>query len=213
MEPILYVKNISKKIKDNLILDDISFSVKRGDVMGIKGRNGSGKSMLFKALAGLIVLDSGEVEIYGKSIKEEDTLSQIGALIEYPGFLPNFSGLKNLLLLASIRNTISKDEIVASMQKLDLDPNCKLPYKKYSIGMRQKLGIAAAIMESPKLLLLDEPCNNLDIESVDLVRELFRTLNKNNDTTILIASHNVVDFETLCTTMCEIKSGKLEVIK
>jgi len=213
MEPILCVKNISKKIKNNLILDDISFTVNKGEIMGIKGRNGSGKSMLFKALTGLIALDKGEVRVFGKSINEENALSEIGALIEYPGFLPNFTGKKNLLMLASIRNAISEDAIIEAMQKLKLDPNNKLPYKKYSIGMRQKLGIAAAIMELPKLLFLDEPCNNLDVESAALVHEILRKLNKENNTTIIMASHNVSDFEMLCTTMCEIKSGRLEVIQ
>ena len=210
MDNILNVNNISKSIQNNVILNNISFSVNKSEIMGIKGRNGSGKSMLFKALTGLIVLDSGDITICGRSICEEGVLNDIGALIEYPGFLPNFSGLKNLLLLASIKKVISEKEILDTMRRLGLDPNDKRPYRKYSLGMRQKLGIASAIMENPKLLILDEPCNNLDIESVELVRKLLKDINKKNNTTIVIASHNVEDFNQLCSGMCEIKAGKLE---
>lgn len=213
MEPILSVNNVSKKIQGKIILDNINFSVKQGEILGIKGRNASGKSMLFKALTGLLVLDEGEIKVFGKSIEEEGTLTEVGALIEYPGFLPNISGYKNLSLLASIRNIISSDKIIDVMKKFNLDPYDNLPFKKYSLGNRQKLGIAAAIMEDPKILYLDEPCNNLDIENVQMVRELLQNINIEKKTTILIASHNIEDLDKLCTAMCEIKNGRLETIQ
>lgn len=212
MEPIIAIKNVSKKIKNNIILDNINLSVNKGEIWGIKGHNGSGKSMLLKALCGLIIIDTGVISIMGKSI-EDGSLANIGALIEYPGLLPNLSGLKNLLLLASIKKIISKQEIVEVMNKLEMNPNDKLPFKKYSLGMRQKLGIAAAIMEYPSVLILDEPGNNLDIKNIGLVKELMNQINIEYNTTIILAGNNINDFKSICTDICEIRSGHLEVIR
>lgn len=208
--PILKVVNIHKNIKRKNILNNISFEVDEGDMIGIVGKNASGKSMLYKAISGLITLSSGEIIINNVNITKKNVFPKnLGILIEAPGFLPQFSGYKNLKLLADIKGCISTDRIKEAMQQVGLNPDEKLKYKKYSLGMKQKLGIAQAIMEYPKILLLDEPMNNLDHDSILQMRELFKSLNASG-TTILLTSHNKEDVELLCNKVYRIQDGFLE---
>lgn len=211
-ETAIVVRNLKKELKGHKILNNIAFDVEKNDFFGIVGRNASGKSMLYKALAGLITVNEGEIIIENIDIVKKRILpDDLGFLIEAPGFLPQFSGFKNLKFLASIRDKITEEEIKKAMQTVGLDPDDKRPYRKYSLGMKQKLGIAQAIMENPKILLLDEPMNNLDYESIISMRELFKKLN-NNGTTILITSHNKEDIEILCNKKAELENGYLKQV-
>lgn len=205
---VLQVSNLSKKIKDHLILDNINFEVEGGDFIGIVGRNASGKSMLFKAITGLIHF-SGEVSIFNKRVGVKGSIPEdTGCLIERPGFIAQYSGFTNLKFLAGIKRIITDNEIKVLMEKLGLDANDRRPYYKYSLGMKQKLGIAQAIMEKPKMILLDEPMNNLDEESILSMRNIFQDMNQAGITFIL-TSHNKMDIDFLCNQVFTINNGKL----
>jgi ABC-2 type transport system ATP-binding protein len=210
MSVALSIKNLSKRINGKDILKNINLNIEDGEICGFIGRNASGKSMLFKIITNLVLPSDGTVEYNGKKIDSNiDFINDIGALIEYPGFLPNYSGITNLKLLSSIKKKVSIKDIKETMILLGLNPDDKRPYRKYSLGMRQKLGIASAIMEKPKLIILDEPTNNLDIESVKTVHEILKSLNKEFNSTILLASHNPDDIKVLCTKIFEIENGEL----
>ncbi|EDT23828.1 ABC transporter ATP-binding protein [Clostridium perfringens] len=202
------IKNLSKKIKENIILNDINVNFSYGEINGIIGINGSGKTMLFKTICGLTNYTSGEIYVFNKLIKNGEFPDDTGIIIESPGFLPNYSGFKNLQILASIKNIISDDDIRYFIELVGLNPNDNRPVKKYSLGMRQRLGIAQALMEKPKLLILDEPMNALDETGVSLVRKILLDL-KSKGITILLASHNKDDINTLCDNIYEIKNGNL----
>lgn len=202
------LKNVNKKIGEYQILRNVSININRGDICGIVGRNASGKSMLFKAITGLITIDSGNIYIFGEDISRGKKTVSIGALIEQPSFLPQYSGYKNLSLLAGINRTIKNEEIKKWMDNFELDFSDKRPYHKYSLGMKQKLGVIAAIMELPKLIILDEPTNNLDTESVQRVQDVIKSL-RNHDTTIIIASHNESDIKVLCNKIYTIEKGEI----
>ncbi len=205
---IIEVKNVTKKFKNATVLNNISIAFEKGKIHGIIGRNGSGKTMLFKAICGFIPINSGIVFIDGKQIKKDtDIPNNLGIMIETPGFIPNASGFKNLNLLAMIRNKINDKRIRETMKIVNLDPNCKKWVSKYSMGMRQRLGIAQAIMENPDILILDEPMNGLDNDGVSEMRKLFLQL-KNQGKTILLASHNREDIEILCDTVHEMDKGR-----
>ena len=168
--------------------------------------------MLFKAICGLIKSNEGYIKVNGKIIgKDVDFPSNVGALIEYPGFLGNFSGLQNLKYLAAINNKITDEEIIKFMVLLDLDPNDKKKVKNYSLGMKQRLGIIQAIMENPSIVILDEPMNALDKNGIDLVRGIIKNM-KSQGKTILLASHNVMDINLLCDEIFEFNLGVLEKI-
>ncbi|MGU8479025.1 ATP-binding cassette domain-containing protein [Clostridium perfringens] len=202
------IKNLSKKIKENIILNDINVNFSYGEINGIIGINGSGKTMLFKTICGLTNYTSGEIYVFNKLIKNGEFPDDTGIIIESPGFLPNYSGFKNLQILASIKNIISDNDIRYFIELVGLNPNDNRPVKKYSLGMRQRLGIAQALMENPKLLILDEPMNALDETGVSLVRKILLDL-KSKGITILLASHNKDDINTLCDNIYEIKNGNL----
>lgn len=210
MESVVKCKKICKTIKKHKILKDISFEIKRGEIAGVIGRNGSGKSMLFKTICGLVKPTSGNVEVFGEDITSKGLFPRdLGALIEYPGFLGQFSGFKNLKMLAEIQNKINDEDIRNALDTVGLDPYDKRHYRKYSLGMRQKLGLASSIMEKPKLIVLDEPTNNLDLESVNEFRELILKL-KEEGVTILLASHNKEDIEMCCDRVFSIVKGELK---
>ena len=173
------------------------------------GRNGSGKTVLFKCICGFLRVDDGAVFVDEKQIgKEIEAPESIGAIIETPGFLPGYSARQNLQFLAGIRRKIGKKEIDEAIRKVGLDPEAKKHVGKYSLGMRQRLGIAQAIMEEPSLLILDEPMNGLDNQGVQEMRQLFLKL-KEEGKTILLASHNREDIAALCDTTVEIDRGKI----
>ena len=208
---MIEVKHLTKKFKAITVLDDVSISFETGQIHGIIGRNGSGKTMLFKAICGFIPINDGEIFIDEKAIKKDtDIPNNIGIIIETPGFIPNASGFKNLQFLAKINNKIDDKRIRETMQLVNLDPYNKKWVSKYSLGMKQRLGIAQAIMENPSILILDEPMNGLDNDGVGEMREVFLKL-KSEGKTILLASHNREDIAVLCDTVCEMDKGKIVV--
>ncbi|VJE65421.1 ABC transporter ATP-binding protein [Streptococcus pneumoniae] len=199
MNEIITLKNIELKLKKTCVFQNLNFSCKQGEIIGITGANGSGKSVLFKLIAGLYSPSYGEVLINGENIVPERKIpANLGALIEEPGFINYYSGFKNLQYLASIRGVVGNQEINDTLKIVGLYEQKDQKVKTYSLGMRKKLGIAQAIMENPSILLLDEPMNALDKSSVENMRTLFRNLSSEKGTTILIASHSEEDIRILC---------------
>lgn len=205
---IIKIDSLSKKANNIDILKNISVEFKKGTIYGIVGRNGSGKTMLFKAICGLINVSSGKITVFDKSIEKGAFPENTGVIIENPGFLPQYSAFKNLQILASIKNKIDDDTIKSYLNLVTLDPEDKRPVKKYSLGMKQKLGLAQALMESPELLILDEPMNALDDDSVKLIRKILLDL-KAKGVTILLANHNKEDIEQLCDEIYTMNAGEL----
>ena len=193
MSSIVEVKGLSKSFGKNRVLDNVSVSFEEQQIHGIIGRNGSGKTMLFKCIHGMMPDD-------------------VGMIIEGPGFLPNDSGYSNLRLLSRVKKVIGRDEIVRAIESVGLNPASRKRVGKYSMGMRQRLCIAQAIMENPSMLILDEPMNGLDNRGVSEIRELLLNL-KSKGKTIFIASHNPEDIRQLCDTVCEMDCGKLTRIR
>lgn len=209
MENAIVVDDIVKSFKGIRVLDHVSVSFEKGKIHGIIGRNGSGKTVLIKIMCGLVQPDKGCVLVNGKEIgKDVDFPESIGVIIEAPGFLPTLSAYKNLDYLASLRGVIGKEEIRSAILTVGLDPDDKKHVGKYSLGMKQRLGIAQAIMENPDILILDEPMNALDKNGVAEIRELLLRL-KEERKTILIVSHNSEDIRMLCDTTHEMDGGKL----
>ncbi|HEV6513814.1 TPA: ABC transporter ATP-binding protein [Streptococcus pneumoniae] len=199
MNEIIILKNIELKLKKTCVFQNLNFSCKQGEIIGITGANGSGKSVLFKLIAGLYSPSYGEVLINGENIVPERKIpANLGALIEEPGFINYYSGFKNLQYLASIRGVVGNQEINDTLKIVGLYEQKDQKVKTYSLGMRKKLGIAQAIMENSSILLLDEPMNALDKSSVENMRTLFRKLSSEKGTTILIASHSEEDIRILC---------------
>ncbi|MTV80166.1 ATP-binding cassette domain-containing protein [Streptococcus pneumoniae] len=199
MNEIITLKNIQLELKKTCVFQYLNFSCKQGEIIGITGANGSGKSVLFKLIAGLYSPSYGEVLINGENIVPERKIpANLGALIEEPGFINYYSGFKNLQYLASIRGVVGNQEINDTLKIVGLYEQKDQKVKTYSLGMRKKLGIAQAIMENPSILLLDEPMNALDKSSVENMRTLFRKLSSEKGTTILIASHSEEDIRILC---------------
>lgn len=209
MEKMIEISHISKSFQTYRALDDVSLDIEKGKIYGIIGRNGSGKTVLFKCICGFLKTDSGEIKVDGKIIgKEIEAPQNAGIIIENPGFLSAYSGYQNLKFLADINKKIGKQEIRDVLEKVGLDPTIKKPVGKYSLGMRQRLGIAQAIMENPSLLILDEPMNGLDYQGVKDVRKILLDL-KEEGKTILLASHNREDIAFLCDETVHIDHGKL----
>jgi ABC-2 type transport system ATP-binding protein len=208
----LEIKNISKSFRNESVLNDISLYGTGGHIYGIVGRNGSGKSVLFKLICGLMIPDNGSILVNGKYVgKDIDFPENIGVLIESPGFLWYQSGYSNLAYLAGIRKKIGKKEVCDVMRLVGLDPFSKKIFAKYSLGMKQRLGIAQAIMEDPDIIILDEPMNGLDETGVEEMRQLFLNL-KSQGKLILLASHNKEDINVLCDKVFELKNGKLTLL-
>lgn len=192
------VEGLSKEFRGEMILQDVNITLERGKIYGLVGMNGSGKTVFMKCLCGFLKPTTGKVTVDGKEVgKEIDFPQDLGLMIETPGFIPYMSGKSNLKNLALIRNQIGNYEIEEAMRSVGLDPNLKKHVSKYSLGMRQRLGIAQAIMEKPRLLILDEPFNGLDVQGVKDIRELLMSLQKQG-VTILLASHYDEDIRTLC---------------
>lgn len=205
----IIVNNISKEFKSHCVLDHISVNFEAGKIHGIIGKNGSGKTVFLRLLCGLMSPSSGTVMVNGKVLgQDSDFAPNTGIIIETPSFLPYHSGYRNLRDLAAIRNIIHKDDIVDAMEKVGLDATSKKHVGKYSLGMRQRLGIAQAIMEHPALLILDEPMNGLDTQGIEDIRQLLLSL-RTSGTTILLASHSTEDIDVLCDTVCRIQDRQL----
>jgi ABC-2 type transport system ATP-binding protein len=206
------VNQAVKKFQGQTVLDNVSLTLKKGGIYGIVGRNGSGKTVLFKCICGFFTLDSGEISIDGKKMKKDiNMLTDAGIIIEEPAFLRNYSGIKNLSYLYMIQNKLDKNYLCSVMEKVGLDPLSKKKVGKYSMGMRQRLAIAQAIMEDKSILILDEPMNGLDNIGVDEMRTLILSL-KRDGKTILLASHNKEDINLLCDEIYEMDMGKLRSI-
>lgn len=212
MENCVEVKNVSKVFKGTTVLDDVSVTFEKGCITGIIGRNGSGKTVLLKLICGLLKKDTGEIIIDGKPIGEGRSHPEnIGAVIENPGFIPYKSGYKNLKYLADIQKKIGKEEVKNAIKQVGLDPDSRKHVGKYSLGMKQRLGIAQALMERPDLIILDEPMNGLDKQGVKDIREILIELKKQGKT-IIITSHNAEDIEVLCDKVYEMEQGKIESV-
>ena len=207
------VEGVYKRFGTDTVLKDVSRSFERGRIHGIVGNNGSGKTVLMKCICGFLIPDGGSITVNGERVGVDvDFPPDLGLIIETPGFLPNMTGVKNLEILASLNKKIGLEEIAAAIRRVGLDPLMKKPVGKYSLGMRQRLGIAQAIMENPSLLILDEPLNGLDKHGVTEMRQLIKGL-KEQGKTILLASHNQGDIDELCDTVCEMDAGVMTMIR
>jgi len=210
---VIRVEGVYKRFGTDTVLKDVSRSFERGRIHGIVGNNGSGKTVLMKCICGFLIPDGGSITVNGERVGVDvDFPRDMGLIIETPGFLPNITGVKNLEILASLNKKIGLREIAASMRAVSLDPSMNKPVGKYSLGMRQRLGIAQAIMEDPTLLILDEPLNGLDKHCVREMRQLIKGL-KEQGKTILLASHNQGDIDELCDTVCEMDAGVMTMIR
>lgn len=213
MEIAISVQKVSKDFGQERVLKGVSRDFEKGKIHGIVGNNGSGKTVLMKCICGFLLPTEGKVIVNGKWVgRDVDFPGDLGIIIETPGFLPNITGIKNLEILASLNKRIGLAEIAGSIRRVGLDPMMKKPVGKYSLGMRQRLGIAQAIMEDPSLLILDEPLNGLDKHGVREMRNLIKSL-KEDGKTILLASHNQGDIDELCDTVCEMDAGNMTMIR
>lgn len=209
MGTVVRLEDYCKSFKSAEVLKNINLTLESGKVIGLKGKNGSGKTMLMRAISGLILPTSGKVYINDKELGRQISFPpSIGILIENPSFISNYTGFKNLKILASIQNRISDDEIRDAIRKVGLDPDDKRTFKKYSLGMKQRLGIAAAIMERPDIVILDEPINALDEAGAGLIKELLDEL-KANGSLIIIACHDTEELNYLSDEIYEIYDGEI----
>lgn len=211
MADVIIIEKLTKKFNETEVLSNINVTFEKGKIHGLIGRNGSGKTMLMKCICGLVPVTSGKISINDKIIgKDIEIPENIGVIIENPGFIPNYSAYKNLYFLSKITSKIGKAEIRNAIQSVGLDPDNKKHVGKYSLGMKQRLGLAQAIMENPDILILDEPMNGLDKDGVNDMRKYLLKL-KDQGKTILIASHSSEDIEILCDTVSEMDKGILTV--
>ncbi len=202
--------NYNKLIKKKEILTDINLTFESGKIYGLHGHNGSGKTMLLRAICGLILPTSGSVTVDGKTVgKDIEFPDSVGVIIENMSLIPEYTGFKNLQLLAGIKKKIGDSEIRDTLTSVGLDPDDKRKVKEYSLGMKQKLNFAQAIMEKPELLLLDEPTNAMDVQTVEKVRSILVEM-KEKGTLIIIASHNKEDLDALCDEFIDICDGKIQ---
>ncbi|MGN1198880.1 MAG: ABC transporter ATP-binding protein [Acetatifactor sp.] len=206
----IVVENLVKTIKDALILDHINLVMESGKIYGLRGKNGCGKTMLMRAICGLILPTEGKVLIDNKELHREIQVPpSIGVLIENPSFLPQYTGYRNLEMLGDLSDGISKDDIRNSMERVGLNPEDKRVYRKYSLGMKQKLGIANAIMGEPDVIILDEPINALDEESTGRIKTVLKELAEKGKL-ILVACHDREELEFLSDVIYEMKDGRIE---
>lgn len=203
------IKNYTKRIGNEEVLKDVSLHLESGKIYGLKGRNGSGKTMLMRAISGLMSATEGEIDIDGKILGKDISFPEsIGLLLENPAFLPQYSGVDNLKMIASLKGVIGEDDIKAIIRRVGLEPDDKKKYRKYSLGMKQKLGIACAVMEKPKLVILDEPVNAVDEDGIKVIRDVLNELKK-EDRIIIIACHDKEELFYLSDTIIEIEKGKI----
>lgn len=209
MKILIEMKHVSKAFRNKNILQDVSFTVQQGETVGLVGANGTGKSVLFKLLCGFVEPDKGSIIVDGKKLgKGRDFPENMGIFINSPGFIGIYNGFKNLKFLADIQGKIGTKEIEDAMLKVGLDPSNKTKVDNYSLGMKQKLGLAQAIMENQDILILDEPFNSLDYKTYGDIKEIIRML-KAGGKTILLTSHNFSDIEQLCDKVYTIEDHKL----
>ena len=207
----MYIKidKLTKKIKGTTVLDDISIEMQGGRVYGLSGHNGSGKTMLMRTISGLIVPSSGTVDIDGKILGKDISFPEsIGLLIEYPAFINGYTGFRNLKMIAGIKNKIDDVRIREAIESVGLDPDDRRTFRKYSLGMKQKLGIACAIMENPDIIILDEPVNALDEAGVGRVHDILEEC-RQRGAVIIIACHDREELNLLCDEIFKIESGRI----
>ncbi len=205
------LKNVSKFFGKKKVIDEVSYTFEAGKVYGIVGVNGCGKSVLFKMISGLMKLSTGEIIVSGIKVGEKGKMPHdIGILIEHPGFLPDITGMKNLKELASIKNIINERDIEEVLKQVSLFKDKDVKVKHYSLGMLQRLGIAQALMESPKILLLDEPFNSMDEQGVIELRSVVKNYVLENGATLLVSSHNKQDIDFLADEVLFLEDGKLK---
>lgn len=210
MNHTIEVKNVYKSFKNIEVLHDVSLQADRGSICGIIGRNGSGKTVLFKCICGFLQTNRGEIQIEGKAVgRDKSTLSNLGIIIESPGFLRHYSGYKNLEFLMGLNGKPDREKINDVLDLVGLAEQKNKKVGKYSMGMRQRLGIAQAIMEDQNILILDEPMNGLDNQGVEDMRQLLLKL-KEKGNTILLASHNQGDIRQLCDFVYEMDLGRIQ---
>lgn len=209
MEYAIEVVNVTKRFRETAAVDNVSVAFEKGKIHGIVGRNGSGKTVLFKCICGLFPVTEGQITVLGQPIGDGKTVPKgVGAIIESPGFLPNASGYRNLYYLAQLSGKANREKIRDAITMVGLDPDSKKHVGKYSMGMRQRLGLAQALMEDPELLILDEPMNGLDNQGVDHIRSVLKAL-KDSGKTILLASHSKEDITLLCDHVYQMDAGVL----
>lgn len=206
------LQNVTKRFKQFTALNQVSVAFEKGKIHGVIGRNGSGKTVMFKCICGFMEATQGKITVNGQAVVPS-VAQDIGIIIEDPGFIPSLSAYQNLKLLAAIKRKITKEEIRAAIAQVGLDPNSKQHVGKFSLGMRHRLGIAQAIMEKPPLLILDEPMNGLDKQGVEEIRVLLRRLCNEQGVTIIMSSHYAEDIEALCDTVCEMDCGTLTKLR
>lgn len=206
---MLEIKNLSKKFKNKIILDDINLNLEFGNIYGFVGTNGSGKSVFFKTICGFLKADKGQIILNGQVLGNEiDFLTDLGVIIEKPAFIENYNQFQNLKYLAEIKNIINDKDIEKTIKLVGLDINNKDKVKNFSLGMRQRLAIAQSIMENQKILVLDEPFNGLDKQGREKIKNLILTL-KSKDRLILLTSHIEGDIEELSDYIFEFRNGKI----
>ena len=210
---MIEIENMSKSFGEEQVLKSVTHTFERGRIHGIVGNNGSGKTVLMKCICGFLRPDAGRIFVNDVQIgKDRDFPEDIGIIIETPGFLPHLSGFQNLRLLASLKRRANDHTIRAVLEQVGLDPAMKKPVGKYSLGMRQRLGLVQALMEDPELLILDEPLNGLDKHGAAHIRHIIKGLREDGKT-VLLASHNQQDIDELCDTVCEMDAGILTVVR
>lgn len=206
---MIQLQNVTKRIKENTVLDNVSYTFKSGFVYGLYGQNGSGKTMLLRAISGLINLDSGSIFIDGEKLHDKiEFPPETGIVIENMELLPECSAKRNLQMLAKIKNIADEKDIIFSLERVDLDPDSDKKVKKFSLGMKQRLNIAQAIFENQKIILLDEPTNALDEEAVQLIYKIIRE-EKSRGATIIVATHHKEDLKEVCDVILKIAEGKI----
>lgn len=209
MEEIIVAEGAGKLFGETKVLDGISFSCGTSEILGIIGRNGSGKTVLFKCICGLLPLSEGTIKIRGRQLgKEVDIPERMGVLIETPAFLAEFNAYDNLRILAGINHEIGDDRVKEVLEQFGLDWRSRKRVGKYSMGMRQRLGLAQAVMENPDILILDEPMNGLDVHWIEMTRKLLLEM-KAQGKAILLASHNKEDIDFLCDRIIRLEGGKM----
>lgn len=206
---MIQLQNVTKRIKENTVLDNVSYTFKSGFVYGLYGQNGSGKTMLLRAISGLINLDSGSIFIDGEKLHDKiEFPPETGIVIENMELLPECSAKRNLQMLAKIKNIADEKDIIFSLERVGLDPDSDKKVKKFSLGMKQRLNIAQAIFENQKIILLDEPTNALDEDAVQLIYKIIRE-EKSREATIIVATHHKEDLKEVCDVILKIAEGKI----
>lgn len=206
---MIQLQNVTKRIKENTVLDNVSYTFKSGFVCGLYGQNGSGKTMLLRAISGLINLDSGSIFIDGEKLHDKiEFPPETGIVIENMELLPECSAKRNLQMLAKIKNIADEKDIIFSLERVGLDPDSDKKVKKFSLGMKQRLNIAQAIFENQKIILLDEPTNALDEDAVQLIYKIIRE-EKSRGATIIVATHHKEDLKEVCDVILKIAEGKI----